>query len=223
MDCKLCETRVFVTLLSRLQCWEWCLAYSRYSTNICLDERMKGWMMISTHSVGLYRPRQVRDTWHSEIISRHHHLGLFMAWHMVKQHSPGNKTEKYYQELSKMLKSPTKYTYFIYLKPVYFSSFSLPPLWSKCHHLSFYCLHSYCHTKYFLPSPGKMSLSSIWLCLSMSWALQLLPIDHRIGVQNIRVTSRDFKGRPRSASLVFPLSTPHQLSARSRLIFFQVS
>ena len=155
MDCKFCETGVFITLLLWLLCWECCLAYSRYSTNICLDERMKERMMVSTHSVGLYRTRQVSNTWPWEIISRHYHLVLFIAWHMVKQHSPGNKTGKYYQELSKILKSPTNYTYFIYRKSVYFSPFSLPPLWSKCHRFLFYCLHSYCYMNFFFFSKSR--------------------------------------------------------------------
>ena len=130
-----------------------------------LGWKNEGTMMVSTHSVGLYRTGQVSNTWPWEIISRHYHLVLFIAWHVLKQHSLGNKTGKYYQELSKMLKSPTNYTYFIYLKSVYFSPFSLPPLWSTCHRFLFYCLHSYCHMKYFF---SKSREDEPLKCLVMS-------------------------------------------------------
>lgn len=149
VDRKFCEPSVFATLPPRLLCWECCLTHSRYSTNIRWDERTKECMMVSTHSVGLCRTRQASNTWPWEIISRHYHLVLFIAWHMIKQHSPGNKTGKYYQELSKMLKSPTQYTSFIHLKAVYFPPFSSPPLWPKCRHFLFSCLYSYCRMKYF--------------------------------------------------------------------------
>lgn len=136
-------------LYHHASCVECCLAHSRYSTNRCWDERTKECMMVSTHSVGLCRTRQASNTWPWEIISRHYHLLLFIAWHTVKQHSPGNKMGKYYQELSKMLKSPTQYTSFIHLKAVYFPPFSSPPLWPKCRHFLFSCLYSYCCMKYF--------------------------------------------------------------------------